>query len=188
MGTLFVDAETDGLYGTFLSVAAIFLDDKGEQSDTFYGTIRNPEKYGLSLSNNVDGKKSDEKYFLVDEYGKKVDLSVTLKIENTAKEIGLDSIIIKPDEISDSEFFVKVLTPSISSYEIEFKFEKKDGSVFVFNFKVNQERKKKRYFILGELLRMWQSFNVISNDEKVYEKTCMPNPLSVLLELLSIMW
>lgn len=120
----------------------------------FLISIRNPEKYGLSLSNNVDGKKSDEKYFLVDEYGKKVDLSVTLKIENTAKEIGLDSIIIKPDEISDSEFFVKVLTPSISSYEIEFKFEKKDGSVFVFNFKVNQERKKKRYFILGELLRM----------------------------------
>ena len=120
----------------------------------FLISIRNPEKYGLSLSNNVDGKKSDEKYFLVDEYGKKVDLSVTLKIENTAKEISLDSIIIKPDEISDSEFFVKVLTPSISSYEIEFKFEKKDGSVFVFNFKVNQERKKKRYFILGELLRM----------------------------------
>lgn len=120
----------------------------------FLISIRNPEKYGLSLSNNADGKKSDEKYFLVDEYGKKVDLSVTLKIENTAKEIGLDSIIIKPDEISDSEFFVKVLTPSIPSYEIEFKFEKKDGSVFVFNFKVNQERKKKRYFILGELLRM----------------------------------
>ena len=120
----------------------------------FLISIRNPEKYGLSLSNNVDGKKSDEKYFLVDEYGKKVDLSVTLKIENTAKEIGLDSIIIKPDEISNSEFFVKVLTPSIPSYEIEFKFEKKDGSAHVFNFKVNQKRKKERFFILGELLRM----------------------------------
>ena len=51
-------------------------------------------------------------------------------------------------------FLIYVLTPSIQSYEIEFKFEKKDGSVFVFNFKVNQERKKKWFFIPAELLRM----------------------------------
>ncbi len=70
MGTLFVDAETDGLYGTFLSVAAIFLDDKGEQSDTFYGTIRNPKKYVSSewVKENVlpylsDAVRSEADYY-----------------------------------------------------------------------------------------------------------------------------
>lgn len=36
----FVDAETDGLYGAFLSVAAIVTDEKGEELDRFYGAVR----------------------------------------------------------------------------------------------------------------------------------------------------
>lgn len=43
MGTLFVDAETDGLFGTFLSVASIMLDDVGDEVDEFYGVLREPE-------------------------------------------------------------------------------------------------------------------------------------------------
>lgn len=66
----------------------------------------------------------------------------------------LNKITFEPSSVRIGNFYITVLTPSIPSYEIEFKFEKKDGSVFVFDFKVNQERKKKRYFILGELLRM----------------------------------
>ena len=45
MGTFFVDAETDGLYGSFLSVAAIVLDDMGKEVADFYGTIMDPEKH-----------------------------------------------------------------------------------------------------------------------------------------------
>ena len=43
MSTLFVDAETDGLYGTFLSVAAIVVDENGEEADEFYGVLKKPE-------------------------------------------------------------------------------------------------------------------------------------------------
>ena len=45
MDTLFVDSETDGLYGTFLSVAAIVLDDDRRECDSFYVTLKDPEKY-----------------------------------------------------------------------------------------------------------------------------------------------
>ena len=48
MGTFFVDAETDGLYGTFLSVAAVVLDEDGEETDSFYGTLKEAEKYVTS--------------------------------------------------------------------------------------------------------------------------------------------
>ena len=36
----FVDAETDGLYGRFLSVAAMVTDENGTEVDRFYGAIR----------------------------------------------------------------------------------------------------------------------------------------------------
>lgn len=36
----FVDAETDGLYGSFLSVAALVTDAAGAQLDSFYGAVR----------------------------------------------------------------------------------------------------------------------------------------------------
>ncbi len=35
----FVDAETDGLYGKFLSVAAFVTDAQGKSQDSFYGAI-----------------------------------------------------------------------------------------------------------------------------------------------------
>ena len=66
MEILFVDAETDGLYGQFLSVAAIVLNDQGEEVDTFYGTVRNSEDIVSSewVKENVlpylrDGIRSD---------------------------------------------------------------------------------------------------------------------------------
>lgn len=42
MNSVFVDSETDGLYGRFLSIAAIVTDESGNEQDLFYGTIRNP--------------------------------------------------------------------------------------------------------------------------------------------------
>lgn len=117
----------------------------------FMISIRNPEKYGLSLLENID-KGKIENNFLVDEYGEKVDLSVTLRNEN--KKFDLDSIIIKSVEYKEKNFLVKVLIPSIQSYEIGFRFEKKDGSAHIFTFKVNQERKKEWFFIPFELLRI----------------------------------
>ena len=108
----------------------------------FIISIRDPEKYGLSFPGNVDKEKFLKKNSLVDEYGNKVDLSVTLRNENDTGNFGLDSIIVKSDEISSGGFLIKVLVPSIPSYEIEFKFEKKDGMAYVFSFRMNQERKK----------------------------------------------
>ena len=40
MERLFVDAETDGLYGSFLSVAAVVTDDSGSETDLFYGVVK----------------------------------------------------------------------------------------------------------------------------------------------------
>lgn len=118
----------------------------------FVMKIRSPEKYGIDLPKFVENEISAEKVFLVDEHGEKVELSVTIKSEQKMITVDLNEIFFERGALRG--FLIYVLTPSIQSYEIEFKFEKKDGSVFAFDFKVNQERKKKRYFILGELLRM----------------------------------
>lgn len=40
MKRFFVDAECDGLYGTFLSVAAMVTDEVGEALDRFYAAVR----------------------------------------------------------------------------------------------------------------------------------------------------
>ncbi len=37
----FVDAETDGLYGDFISIAAIVVDDTGREIDVFYKAAKN---------------------------------------------------------------------------------------------------------------------------------------------------
>lgn len=39
MKYMFIDAETDGLYGSMLSVASIICDEKGQQVDSFYGFL-----------------------------------------------------------------------------------------------------------------------------------------------------
>ena len=55
LDVFFVDAETNGLYGSFLSIASIVLDDDGNEKDCFYGTIKEPEKQISSewVKNNV---------------------------------------------------------------------------------------------------------------------------------------
>lgn len=40
----FVDAECDGLYGKFLSVAALVTDKNGTEADSFYGAVRVTDK------------------------------------------------------------------------------------------------------------------------------------------------
>ena len=44
MNRFFVDAETDGLYGGFLSTAALVTDESGTQTDRFYGAVRVKEE------------------------------------------------------------------------------------------------------------------------------------------------
>lgn len=39
MNTFFVDAETDGLYGRFLSVAAVVTDESNRELDRFYASV-----------------------------------------------------------------------------------------------------------------------------------------------------
>ena len=42
---MFIDAETDGLYGSFLSIAAITCDEKGIEESVFYaGRKYNPKE------------------------------------------------------------------------------------------------------------------------------------------------
>lgn len=38
--TFFVDAESDGLYGKFLSVAVLVTDENGQEIDRFYGAVK----------------------------------------------------------------------------------------------------------------------------------------------------
>ena len=39
MKKFFVDAESDGLYGAFLSIAAMVTDDAGAELDRFYASV-----------------------------------------------------------------------------------------------------------------------------------------------------
>lgn len=39
MNRFFVDAETDGLYGAFLSAAVLVVNEQGEELDRFYGAV-----------------------------------------------------------------------------------------------------------------------------------------------------
>lgn len=87
---------------------------------------------------------------LVDEHGQKVKLMAMLKKEQEQIKMESKNIFLNPSQISD--FYISVLTPSIPSYEIEFRFEKKDGSVHVFSFKMNQEENHKFRILLFDLL------------------------------------
>ena len=43
MNRFFVDAETDGLYGGFLSIAVLVTDHYGEEADHFYAAVEAPQ-------------------------------------------------------------------------------------------------------------------------------------------------
>lgn len=45
MKRFFVDAESDGLYGGFLSVAAMVTDEKGVELDRFYASVKISSEY-----------------------------------------------------------------------------------------------------------------------------------------------
>ena len=139
----------------FCTVGAVYgQDEVGDSLVPYYKSfiisLKKNDEFGIYMPKGVD-KKSANTLSLVDEHGLPVDIFVTLK-ENT-KEIYVDlsKVLFKSSDYP--EFFIEVQTPSIPSYEIEFKFKKKEGSVFVFNFRMNQERKEKKYFFWGELLK-----------------------------------
>jgi hypothetical protein len=112
--------------------------------------IKNSSDYGIFLPKHVKKGTSLEYASLVDEHGQKVKLMAMLKKEQEQIKMESKNIFLNPSQISD--FYISVLTPSIPSYEIEFRFEKKDGSVHVFSFKMNQEENHKFRILLFDLL------------------------------------
>lgn len=138
---------------TFCTVGAIY--DQDEIGDTvapyhrsFIFKIKNNAEYGLFMPKGVRERKNASEVSLVDENDSLVALLITLKDKDKKGALDLDNVSFEPD---GSEFFIEVQTPSIPSYEIEFKFEKKNGTIHVFSFKMNQERKKQWFFILSEI-------------------------------------
>lgn len=128
----------------------------GDTVDPYYKyfvlKIRNLEKYGVSLPAFVREKVSAEDVSLIDECGNKVNLFVTVRNGQEIISVDLKGIAFQPGLYGG--ILISVQTPSIPSYEIEIKIEKKDGMVYVFSFGMTQERKKKWYFIPSELLSM----------------------------------
>ena len=112
--------------------------------------VKTGSDYGIFLPKHVEKKTSMENASITDEFGQKVNLTVMLK--NGEKEIKIGSNKIFLEIGFDTDFFIYVVTPSIPSYEIEFRFEKKDGSVHVFSFKMNQEINHKFIIIPFALL------------------------------------
>lgn len=120
----------------------------------FIMEIEDNDKYGIYLPKEIKEEVSAENVALVDEYGENVVMTVMLKKGLMNSKIELNKKTFEPSSVGIVQFFITVQTPSIQSYEIEFRFEKKDGTAHVFNFRVNQERKKKWFFIPVELFRM----------------------------------
>ena len=116
----------------------------------FVVRIKNSSDYGIFLPKHIEKGTSLEYASLVDEHGQKVKLTVMLKKGQEQIKMKSKNIFLKPGLRSD--FFISVFTPSISSYEIEFRLEKKDGSVHVFSFKMNQEESHKFRILLFDLL------------------------------------
>ncbi|MBQ2559659.1 MAG: hypothetical protein II565_03565, partial [Fibrobacter sp.] len=110
---------------------------------SFTISIWNNDEYGIYLPKRIE-KNVANAVSLVDEHGENVHLSVSIKSDSQQICIDDNKIIFEPSDYP--KFFIKIPTPQIPSYEIEFRFEKNDGSVHVFSFKMNQERVKKWHF------------------------------------------
>lgn len=118
---------------------------------SFIISLWNNKEYGIYLPKRIEKKVFANAVSLVDEYSEKVQLSVSVKSDSLQTCIEDDKIIFEPSDYP--KFFIEIPTPQIPSYEIEFRFEKNDGSVHVFNFKMNQERVEKwHFFPLLEML------------------------------------
>lgn len=75
MDHFFVDAETDGLYGTFLSIAAMVTDESGQEVERFYGAFLPPQdkinskwvlEHVYPYLHNAEKKYTDETALLED--------------------------------------------------------------------------------------------------------------------------
>lgn len=111
---------------------------------SFTISIWNNNEYGIYLPKRIEKKVFADSVSLVDERGENVQLSVFIKSDSLQTCIDDNQIIFEPSDYP--KFFIKIPTPQIPSYEIVFRFEKNDGSVHVFSFKMNQERVKKWHF------------------------------------------
>lgn len=116
----------------------------------FVVEIKNSSVNKIFLPKHIEKRTSAEQVSLVDEYEQKVKLTVVLKNGNEKTNVEPSNLFFEP--FHDDKFFIMVTTPSIPSYEIEFRFEKKDGVVHVLNFKMNQEIKHKFIIIPFALL------------------------------------
>ena len=152
-----VDYDIKGCENPGLFCMADFPYTQEEVGDTvvpyykyFVIGIKNSLDYGIFLPKHIKKGTSLEYASLVDEHGQKVNLTVMLKKGQEQIKIESKNIFLKPSQISD--FYISVLTPSIPSYEIVFRFKKKDGTVHVLNFKMNQEINHKFIIIPFALL------------------------------------
>lgn len=139
-----VDYDIKGCEDPGLFCMADFPYTQEEVGDTvvpyykyFVVQVKIGSDYGIYLPKHIEKKTSMEYASLIDEHGQKVNLTVVLK--NGEKEIKIESNKIFLEIGFDTDFFIYVATPSIPSYEIEFRFEKKDGTIHFFKFEMNQE-------------------------------------------------
>ena len=139
-----VDYDIKGCENPGLFCMADFPYTQEEVGDTvvpyykyFVIGIKNSLDYGIFLPKHIKKGTSLEYASLVDEHGQKVNLTVMLKNGQEQIKIESKNIFLKPSQVSS--FYISVLTPSIPSYEIEFRFEKKDGTIYFFKFEMNQE-------------------------------------------------
>lgn len=102
-------------------------------------SFRNFEKYGIVFNDSLKIKVSTDTLSLVDEDGHDVYLSFFLKNENQRKKIELKNVSYFSEK---RRLYLEIQTPSISSYEIEVRFEKQNGEAYVFNFRVIQSERK----------------------------------------------
>ena len=141
-----VDYDIKGCEGANLFCMADYPYTQEEVGDSvvpyhryFIMEIKNNDEYGIYLPKDVKEEISAKDVPLVDEHGEEIEMTVILKDGQKYLNIELNKITFEPSSVRIGNFYITVLTPSIPSYEIEFKFKKKDGKVYVFGFKMNQE-------------------------------------------------
>lgn len=169
MGTLFVDAETDGLYGTFLSVASIVLDDEGNETDSFYGTLKDPERSISSewVRENVlpylkDPVRSDADYYETDDEMIEAFYSFYLRYKD------FDAVADVPHPV-ESRLFARAINHDLKSREFMSPFPLLDLSsmLYINGFEPIIDRRK---LVDGTDLRIHNAFDDVRMIIRVWKK------------------
>ncbi len=169
MGTFFVDAETDGLYGNFLSVAAIVLDDTGKEIADYYGTIKNPEKYVSVpwVKDNVlpylkDSVRSDDDYY--DSEKELIEAFYSFYREYADYDVIADVPV--PVE---ARLFIKAVENAIKEREFKAPFPLMDLSSMLY-VKGYSPRVERRTIVDCSDLRLHNSFDDVRMSIRIWKK------------------